>query len=328
MSDRDSSCGSGRDRKTRADDQSQADRSRRAIANSDNPHNVRLLCVSASLRRLEGRKHMTLQDNRIVKAFAELRAQGRRTVLPFLTAGYPSLEATVAMLHAMEGRGVRVCELGVPFSDPVADGPTIQASYTEALADGVTPAKICQAVARYRSEGGELAVLAMVSYSIIYRHGPERYLDELVEAGFDGMILPDLPVNEAAAFVPLARDRGLCAVLLIAPTSRPERRVEIARQCSGFVYYISVAGITGERDRLPEQTIDGVAELRNHVDTPICVGFGISRPEMVKTVCDVADGAIVGSAIIHRITDNKTLPVDELADTVADLVAELLAPLQ
>ena len=267
------------------------------------------------------------ERNRLVKTFAELRAAGKKTVLPFLTAGYPDLEATAAMLTDIESRGARICELGVPFSDPIADGPTIQASYTDALAGGVTSEKIFDMVRAYRAGGGRMALVAMVSFSIVFRHGPEQYLDSAREAGFDGVIVPDLPLDEAGAMEDLTAARGLCNILLISPTTPPARRIEIARHCSGFIYFMSVAGITGERSALPAETISAVAELREHTETPVCVGFGISSPEMVQTVCEAADGAIVGSAIVHRITDAKDSPREQLVSHVGQFVGELLEPL-
>jgi len=268
-----------------------------------------------------------LADNRIVRTFAELRAAGKKTLMPFLTAGYPDLETTEALLKGIEARGVRICELGIPFSDPIADGPTIQASYTEALAEGVGSEGIFEMVRRYRASGGQLALIAMVSYSIVYRHGAEAYLAGAAGAGFDGLIIPDLSLEEAGDVEALATADGLANVMLIAPTTPPDRRLEIARHCRGFIYFVSVAGITGERDRLPEDTIRAVADLRKHTDRPVCVGFGISRPEMVAEVCQVADGAIVGSAIVHRITDHKGEPREKLVEAVGDFVGQLLAPL-
>jgi tryptophan synthase alpha chain len=269
---------------------------------------------------------MELSENRIVRHFAELRSQGRKTLMPFLTAGYPNLEVTGALLRDFESRGARICEVGVPFSDPIADGPTIQASYVEALAGGVTPGGILDLVRRYRDDGGALGLLAMVSYSIVYRLGVERFLAEAVEAGFDGLIIPDLSLEEASALEAKARARGLCNVMLIAPTSPSERRKQIAAHCTGFIYYMSVAGITGERASLPEATVRAVDELRGLTDTPVCVGFGISNPETVATVCEHADGAIVGSAIVRRITEHRELPADRLVETVGRFVGDLLAP--
>jgi len=269
----------------------------------------------------------TLQDNRLVRTFADLRSAGAKTLMPFLTAGYPTLEATAALLADFESRGVRIVELGIPFSDPIADGPTIQASYTDALAAGIATDGIFEMVRRYRAGGGELALAAMISYSIVYRHGVEPFLRQAAEAGFDGLIIPDLPLEEAGGLEPLAATAGLANVMLIAPTTPPQRRLEIAKHSRGFIYYISVAGITGERDKLPEATIQAVAELRTHTATPICVGFGISNPRTVAHVCEVADGAIVGSAIVHRITDAKDKPVAKLVEEVGAFVGELIAPL-
>ena len=269
-----------------------------------------------------------LNDNRLVQTFADLRAGGAKTVLPFLTAGHPDLETTAAVLADIESRGARICELGIPFSDPIADGPVIQTSYTHALAGGVTSGKIFDVVRAYRAGDGQMALVAMVSYSIVFRHGPEQYLDAAREAGFDGVIVPDLPLDEAGAMEDLTAARGLCNILLISPTTPPARRVEIATHCSGFVYFMSVAGITGERSALPAETISAVAELRRHTDTPVCVGFGISSPEMVRTVCEVADGAIVGSAIVHRITDMMDAPREQVVSTIGQFIGEMLDPVR
>ncbi len=268
----------------------------------------------------------TLQDNRLVKALAAGRSEGKPALMPFLTAGYPNLEATAALLADFESRGVRIVELGIPFSDPIADGPTIQASYTEALAAGIATDAIFEMVRAYRAGGGPLALVAMVSYSIVYRHGVEPFLRQAAEAGMDGLIVPDLPLEEAGDLERQAAARGLANVMLIAPTTPAQRRLEIAGHSRGFIYYVSVAGITGERDKLPESTIQAVAELRTHTETPICVGFGISNPQTVAHVCEVADGAIVGSAIIHRITDAKDKPTSDLVAEVGRFVSELIAP--
>lgn len=269
-----------------------------------------------------------LNTNRLVGAFANLAASGAKTLIPFITAGYPDMATTEALLKDFESRGVKICELGVPFSDPIADGPTIQRSYTEALAAGVTSDKILALVRQYRDSGGELALVAMVSYSIVYRHGVERYLADLAEAGFDGLIVPDLSLEEAPALEKLAAGQGLANVMLIAPTTPQERQLEIARHSRGFIYYISVAGITGERDKLPAGAIAAVGELRKHTDTPVCMGFGISKPETVAEVCQVADGAIVGSALVHRITDLKDAPLDQRVSEIGQFVSQLLSPVQ
>ncbi len=272
-------------------------------------------------------EHMS---NRMIDAFAALRAAGKQTLLPFITAGYPDLAATEALLMEFERRGVRVCELGIPFSDPIADGAVIQASYTQALAAGVCSKGIFEMVRRYRQAGGKMALAAMVSYSIVFRHGVQPYLQQAREAGFDAMIIPDLPLDEAGKIAPLAEQAGLANILLISPTTPAARRLEIAAHSRGFIYYMSIAGITGERDRLPPATIEAVAELRTHTQTPVCVGFGISNARTVGEVCKVADGAIVGSAIVHRITDaaKAGLSRDAMVQQVGGFVSELLAPVK
>jgi tryptophan synthase alpha chain len=247
--------------------------------------------------------------------------------MPFITAGYPDLETTEALLADFERRGVRICEIGIPFSDPIADGPIIQASFTEALERGVTVAKIFQAIRRYRVGGGKMALTAMGSYSIIFRHGPAAYIKEAAEAGFDGLIVPDLPVEEAGAIEPMLADAGMANILLIAPTTPQQRRLAIAARSQAFIYYISVAGTTGQRTSLPPETADAVAQLRKHTDTPICVGFGISSPETVESICKAADGAIVGSAIVRRITEHKNEPREALVEKVGQFVSELIKPL-
>jgi tryptophan synthase alpha chain len=264
--------------------------------------------------------------NRVVQTFSSLRAAGKQTLLPFVTAGYPDLDVTLALLRDFEARGVRVCELGVPFSDPVADGPVIQASYAEALAAGVNTGRIFDTVRAYRRGGGKMAVLAMVSYSIVFRRGVEAFFAAAAGAGFDGTIIPDLPVEEARPVEALAAAKGLANVLLVAPTTPPPRQAEIARASRGFVYFVSVAGITGARDRLPPETIAAVAELRKHTETPICVGFGISNAETVANVCKVADGAIVGSAIVKKLTERKSAAREQMVAAAGELVSELLKP--
>jgi tryptophan synthase alpha chain len=269
-----------------------------------------------------------LKDNRLVQAFAALRGAGKKALLPFITAGYPDLETTAALLAEFESRGVKICELGIPYSDPMADGPVIQASYTAALAAGMTTDKIFETVCKYRCAGGKLALIAMVSYSIVFRHGVGPFLASAAESGFDGVIIPDLPLEEAESLEAIAAGHGLCNIMLVAPTSDAARRETIARHSRGFIYYVSVAGITGARAALPEATAAAVAELRKHTDTPVCVGFGVSNAATVETVCKAADGAIVGSAIVARITQAASAPRAQLVRQVGDFVAELLKPIR
>ncbi len=268
---------------------------------------------------------MPLENNRIVAKLSSIRAAGGKTLVPFITAGYPSLEATAAVLKELDKTQVGVCELGIPFTDPIADGPIIQASYTDALAAGIKVRKIFDVLSEFRRAGGKLPLAAMVSYSIIFHHGPVKFIEEAAAAGIDGLIVPDLPLDESRGLEEIAANHGLALVLLIAPTTPAARRLEIARHSRGFVYYISVAGITGKRTSLPPETLEAVAELRRHIETPVCVGFGISTAEMVKEVWKAADGAIVGSAIVAKMTENRGLPPDQVARKVRAFVEELIS---
>jgi len=269
-----------------------------------------------------------VDNNRLITILSEQRSADGGALLPFLTAGYPDVESTGALLEGLEARGVQICELGFPFSDPIADGPTIQASYTRVLDKGITVDNIFDIVRSYRIGGGNMALLAMVSYSIVFRRDPEKFCTDARDAGFDGLIIPDLPLEESDLAAQLAASAGLCNVMLISPTTPPDRRIQLAQASRGFVYFMSIAGITGERKQLPASTLDAVAELKNHTDIPVCIGFGISDARMVKEACTAGDGAIVGSAIIHRINDGVESGAsrDEIVESVCDFVSELLAP--
>jgi tryptophan synthase alpha chain len=228
--------------------------------------------------------------------------RGPVALLPFIPAGYPTLAALGPCLIAAAEAGAAAIEIGLPFSDPVADGPVIQEAFTHALAAKLKIAQVLEAVKASRS-AVPVPLLAMVSFSIVYRRGPRPFFQEAAAAGLDGVIIPDLPPPEAAPICDLARSCGLDTVLLVAPTTPSHRRGEIARLCSGFVYYLSVSGITGERDSLPPDVAVNVREIRQLTDKPICVGFGIHRPEQLVSLRGVADGAIVGSAIVRRMRD-------------------------
>ena len=243
--------------------------------------------------------------NRIDNLFQRLRTENRRALMPFLTAGDPDLDTTAALLtELLDRRGAHLVELGIPYSDPIADGPVITASYTRALRKGVKLRAIFDMITHWRLENPGPPLVTMVSYAIVHRHGVDRYLSEAADAGVDGLIIPDLPVEEAEgreglrAKVDAARLR---LIQLVTPTTPRDRAVRIAKSSSGFLYYVSVAGITGERAALPADLTDNVAWLRTQTNLPICIGFGISTPEHVRQLAPVADGLIVGSAIVRRI---------------------------
>jgi tryptophan synthase alpha chain len=267
----------------------------------------------------------TTQSGRrsIAQVFAALRAEGQIALMPFLTAGYPDLAATEACLPAMEAAGASLIEVGFPFSDPIADGPVIQESYTVALAKGLKVADVFESVRRARPRVS-IPLVSMVSYSIVYRYGVDRFVATAKEAGIDGLILPDLPPPEAEGICERVRAGGLDTILLVAPTTTPQRRAEIARLSSGFVYYLSVSGITGERESLPADLAGNVREMKGLTDKPVCVGFGISKAAHVAGLRGVADGAIVGSAVVKRMRSRLHDGSDLIAQEVGNLTRELV----
>ncbi|MBN1346949.1 MAG: tryptophan synthase subunit alpha [Phycisphaerae bacterium] len=263
-------------------------------------------------------------DNRIDTTFARLAERRHKALMPYITAGYPDLDATAKLLVEMPKAGASVIELGFPYSDPIADGPVIQESFTRALAAGLLVGDIFETVRKVRQDV-QAPIVAMLSFSIVYRIGVETFLTRAAEAGFDGLIVPDLSLEEAPDIAGQASAAGLRLVMLAAPTSSPDRFRRIAEISQGFVYYIAVAGTTGERDKLPDDLAENVRRLREIGGKPVCVGFGVSRPEHVRQVCQVADGAIVGSAIVRRVTEavDGKATTSTLVDGVTDFVRQL-----
>jgi tryptophan synthase alpha chain len=266
--------------------------------------------------------------NRIDALFSRLKSEGRRALMPFITAGDPDLATTAALVTELVQRGAHMIEVGIPYSDPIADGPVIAASYHRALERGVKLAHIFQTIRTLRAEtaSGPLAVVplvAMVSYAIIHRQGTDAFLRDAAAAGFDGLIVPDLPVEEAEDLMGRASAHDLRLIQLITPTTPRERATRIARSTTGFIYYVSVAGITGERTTLPADLTENVAWLRTQTDLPVCIGFGISRPEHVRQLAPVADGLIVGSALVRRLADAEKLTRQEVVQDIGRFVGEL-----
>ena len=267
----------------------------------------------------------------IDETFRSLKSQGRKAFMPFVTAGDPDLEFTSAVLREVAGRGANLCELGVPYSDPIADGPVIQASYTRALARRLKLADIL-GMTRSTAPAISAPIVLMISYAIIHRHGPEALIRDAQAAGVAGAIVPDLPVEEAAELAKLCRQADFSLIQLVAPTTTRERALRIAETSSGFLYYVSVTGITGERTTLPADLVENVGWLRERTELPIAVGFGISRPEHVRLLAPVADGLIVGSAIVRHVAAlgaeasnpaARSAALRQIGDYVAELVAAL-----
>lgn len=250
--------------------------------------------------------------NRLQAAFAALHAAGRKTLLPYITAGYPDADTTVEILRRIDPRHCAAVELGIPFSDPIADGPVIQTSFARALARGFRLDPLWATLQRRRTEIA-VPLLAMVSYSIVQRRTPGAFVAAARAAGIDGLIVPDLALEEAEELAATTRAHDCGLILIVAPTSTAERRRRIAALSAPFIYYQSLAGVTGERSALPADLAAHVGELRAETGKPICVGFGIATPAQVAAVCAVADGAIVGSALVRRMN----AAVDRGADTAA-----------
>jgi tryptophan synthase alpha chain len=262
----------------------------------------------------------------IDQLFRSLRREKRKALMPFVTAGDPDLDFTAAVLKELVARGCHLFEVGIPYSDPIADGPVVQASYTRALEHKIKLDDILNTLGQLTPKLSA-PLVTMVSYAIVYRHGLEAYVHDICERGIAGLIVPDLPVEESNQLAAICRGRDLSLIQLVTPTTPRERAVRIAETSTGFLYYVSVTGITGERAALPQQLVENVGWLRTQTDLPICIGFGISQPEHVKLLAPVADGLIVGSAVVRRIAAAAEKPRDAVLREVGDYVAELLAAL-
>ena len=263
----------------------------------------------------------------IDQVFSRLRSEGRKALMPFITAGDPDLDFTAALLKELAGRGAHLCELGIPYSDPIADGPVIQASYGRALDHKIKLADILGMLGGVTA-GLKAPVVTMVSYAIIHRHGPERYIADAQAAGVAGAIVPDLLVEESGSLARLCRKADFNLIQLVTPTTSRERALRIAETSTGFIYYVSVTGITGERTELPASLMENVAWLKSQTPVPVAIGFGISRPEHVRALAPVADGLIVGSAIVRRIAAAGSQPRAEVLAEVGQYVATLLEALE
>jgi tryptophan synthase alpha chain len=264
---------------------------------------------------------------RIDQVFADLRAAKRKALMPFVTAGDPDLAFTSAVLKELVGRGANLCEVGIPYSDPIADGPVIQASYTRALDKGVKLDGILKMLGETTAQLTAPCV-TMVSYAIVYRHGVEKYCDAARAAGVAGLIVPDLPVEESPQLAAICGKRELSLIQLVTPLTPRDRALRICETSTGFVYYVSVAGITGERTQLPPDLVNNVGWLREQTKLPICIGFGISTREHVKLLAPVADGLIVGSAIVRRVAAAADGSRDKVLADVGQYLATLLAALE
>jgi len=258
--------------------------------------------------------------NRIDSKFHELRERGRSGFIAYITVGDPSPERTPGLALALERAGVDILELGVPFSDPLADGATIQAAAGRAIAAGTNVAGVLEIIRLIR-QSSEIPIVLFTYLNPIYVYGYERFLGDASSAGADGVLILDLPPDEAARNAELSRSAGLQAIRLIAPTTPPDRMALIARSAEGFIYYVSREGVTGEQASVSDTIAAQVAEIRRHSPLPIAVGFGISTPAQARDVAHLSDAVVVGSAIVRKIAAIGDLP--DLDDQVAAFVRPL-----
>ena len=236
---------------------------------------------------------------RIAAVFERARAEGRAALMPYLALGYPTPEASLKLVEAAVAAGADLLELGVPFSDPLADGPAIQLATHVALQQGMTVARCLESVADLRARGLGAPFLFMGYYNPILAYGKAAFCDACRRVGVDGLIVPDLPPEEGGTLEEACRKHGLALVYLLAPTSPPERIRLLTRRSQGFVYLVSVTGITGARASLAPDLAAFVRRVRAETDKPLAVGFGISTPEQARQVASLADGVIVGSALVR-----------------------------
>jgi tryptophan synthase alpha chain len=257
------------------------------------------------------------RTNRLDDLFARLRAEGRTAMIAYITGGDPTLAASAKLALAMEDAGVDILELGIPFSDPLADGATIQAAAGRALEAGASVAGILDLIREIRTTS-QIPIVLFAYLNPVYVYGFEKFQLDAVEAGADGLLLLDLPPQEAARNAELAASKNLRSIRLIAPTTPAERLKEITDAAEGFIYYVSREGVTGEQTSLSGDIAERVETIRFLTKVPVAVGFGISNPEQAATVAGLADGVVVGSAIVRKIGEIGDVP--DLPSKIADFV--------
>jgi len=266
--------------------------------------------------------------NRINQVFDKLRQKGQKALIPYLSCGYPSLEFTEKAVPVLAKTGADLIELGVPYSDPVADGPTIQRASIKALSGGVTLEKIFSMAGRLRSKT-DVPLIMMTYYNPVYVTGVETFIEKAVKNGIDGLIIPDLPVEEAGYLHKIMEGKHINSIFLVAPTSTAARIKQIAYLCRGFIYCVSVTGVTGARAIISDRLEGFITNIRRQTNLPVAVGFGISGPDTARQAARYADGVIVGSALIEKIEEgiaesgDFTQAIDAASAFIGDIKAKL-----
>jgi tryptophan synthase alpha chain len=250
-----------------------------------------------------GINSFNLKMNRIVARFAQLKRDHSKGFIVYIGAGDPDLEATRQLALAFDKLGVDVLELGVPFSDPLADGLVNQLAAQRGLESGTTPPKVLETIAAIR-QVSQVPIVLYIYFNLVHRRGLERFIEEAAKAGVDGLLVLDLPPEEAGAYEALMEKAGLCNIYLVAPTT-PDDRIElIVKRARGFVYYVSREGVTGMQAKVADTIAQMTAKIRAHTDLPIAVGFGISTPDQARVVAQSAEAVVVGSAIVNQIAEH------------------------
>lgn len=262
--------------------------------------------------------------SRIEKKFEELKKKKGKALITYIMAGDPSLQETERLILELEKAGADLIELGIPFSDPLADGPTIQKAAGRALQNGISLSDVIDLVKRVRKTS-RIPLIFMSYYNPIFKYGEERFVKDAVKAGVDGIIVPDLPPEEAGELIGCSREYGLDTVFLLAPTSGDDRIRKVCKESTGFIYYVSLTGVTGAREGVAKDIKSRLKKIKAFTELPVAVGFGVSKPEQAKEISSWADGIIVGSAVVKVIEENigKKTMTKRLHDFVKSLKSSM-----
>ncbi|HEY9508614.1 MAG TPA: tryptophan synthase subunit alpha [Verrucomicrobiae bacterium] len=258
--------------------------------------------------------------NRIVERFAKLQRDAKKGFVVYIGAGDPNLESTRQLALAFDHAGVDVLELGVPFSDPLADGVVNQLAAQRGLESGTTPVKVLETVAAIRRES-QIPIVLYIYFNLIHRIGLQRFIEDAARAGVDGLLVLDLPPEESENYEALMKQSSLCNIYLIAPTTPEDRMELIAKRAAGFIYYVSREGVTGMQQKISDTIASMTSKIRAHTNLPVAIGFGVSTPEQAKTVAAYGEAVVVGSAIVNQIAEHGKS--SELVKRVGDFVKSL-----
>jgi len=261
--------------------------------------------------------------SRIAARFADLKAQGKAAFVPFITAGDPDFETSRAILEALPGAGADVIELGMPFTDPMADGPAVQASSLRALKAGATMARTFELVRGFRQRDDKTPIVLMGYYNPVHARGADNFVREAAAAGVDGFIIVDLPPEEDAILLKPAHAAGIDIIRLVTPTTHDARLLKVLNGASGYLYYVSITGVTGTKSFAEDDVKAALARIRKASNLPVAVGFGIRTPAQAGQIARIADAAVVGSAIVGVIADNQKAGRDRIVTAVTDLCRAL-----